>query len=51
MEQKQIEWDGERNSLIDKFKTLETKYNLIIDFERDKVVYYYETASELNRQI
>lgn len=51
MEQKQIEWDGERNGLIDRYKTLETKYNLIIDFERDKVVYYCETASELNRRI
>lgn len=39
MEQKQIEFEAEKNSMIDRYKALETKYNLLIDFERDKVHY------------
>jgi len=36
LEQKQIEWDAEKLSMVDKYKILETKYNLISEFERDK---------------
>jgi len=36
LEQKQIECDAEKVSLMEKYKILEAKYNLISEFERDK---------------
>jgi len=35
-EQKQLEWEAEKNNLLDKYRTLDAKYIAISNFERDK---------------